>query len=103
MSDQEMQPLEEHIKQKMRSVMKHFNLAINDAIAEGGTPTLSINSENEDGSGKRIMSFNCVEFFADLAILVDAEPDTEEDKIEAKAQAFVSKFKLKLYEGSDEK
>ena len=88
----------EEIKAKIRSVMKHFRLALKDA-EEYGVPMLILAAQKPDGSGKRVLSLPVNEFFADLAILVDAEPDTIEDEMDAKARSFMQKHGLTVDRG----
>ena len=88
----------EEAKERLRGVMRHFRLAVADA-KKIGEPKLSINGEQPDGSGQRIMSFNAEEFFADLAIVIDAPPDTVEDEMDAKARSFMQKHGLTVDRG----
>jgi len=88
----------EEIKAKIRSVMKHFRLALKEA-EQHGTPMLLLAGQKPDGSGQRVMSLPVGEFFADLAILVDAEPDSMEDEMRAKAAHFMQKHGLTVERG----
>lgn len=77
----------ESAKQNLRDALKHFRYAI-ELAAKEGTPKLSINAEKADGSGRRIISFECENFFADLALVCDAGPMTQEDRTDAMVMEF---------------
>jgi hypothetical protein len=42
-----------------------------------------------------MMQFECEEFFEDLALVLDAPPQTEENNAEAEALAFLQKHGIK--------
>jgi hypothetical protein len=84
----------EEARATLQSALKHFRFAVADAAKEG-TPLLAVVAEHHDGGGKLVMKFNCGEFFEDLALVIGASDDTDEEKLEANAAAFKSKFNLR--------
>jgi hypothetical protein len=79
---------------KMLIVIPYFRDAVAKA-KETGVPKLAVTANKPDGSGEIIMSFDCEEFFADLALIVDAPVQTEEDTMKSKALQFLHKHGLK--------
>lgn len=88
----------EEVKEKLRGVMKHFRLALKDA-KKIGEPKLIIAGERPDRSGQRVMSFEADEFFADIEMLIEAEPDSMQDATEAMAAQFMQKHGLSVHKG----
>lgn len=84
----------DQIKQDLTVALPYFRSAINAIRAEGKTVKMGILAVNPDGSGKIEMQFDCDEFFADIATLVDLPDETTEDVMNYQAQKFLAEHGL---------
>jgi hypothetical protein len=82
----------EEIREKFLTALPHFRFAMKEASRKGKAK-IGVLSITEDGGGKVIASFEAEEFFDDLAILLDAPPQTKEDDLEAAAVKLVQSVK----------
>lgn len=80
--------------ERMKLAVPHFRAAVARAATEepNARPKLGILASQPDGSGRVICSFECDEFFEDLALLVDAPELTDDDILRSKALAFLGRF-----------
>ena len=85
----------EQARDSLTRALPYFRHAVEEARKKG-IVKLGILSENPDGSGKLEMKFDCDEFFEDLALVLGAPPQTEEDSINAKAMAFMQQHGLRV-------
>jgi hypothetical protein len=93
----EMTKTVEEAKETLVSALPYFRKAVADARTSDseGTVKMAIVHKYADGTGKVGMTFDCDEFFDDLALVLGAGPQTEEDDLKAEARKFVQKFGLK--------
>ena len=77
-------PDRDEAKANILTILPYIRYAVSEA-KKNGTPKLGILCEFPDGRGKIEASFD-VEFLNDLAILVDAPAQTEEDNLTAAAR-----------------
>lgn len=87
-------PNKEEAKERLLSALPHFRHAASLAKRDGKM-MLGILSVNDDRTGKVISRFEADTFFDDLAAILDAPPQSEEDEMEAKAEALLQQFGLK--------
>lgn len=78
----------EEIREKLLAALPHLRYAMKEA-AQKGRPQVGILAATEDGGGQVVARFEAPEFFDDLAVLIDAPPQTEEDDMEARAVKLV--------------
>lgn len=88
----------EQARDSLTRALPYFRHAVEEARKKG-IVKLGILSENRDGSGKLEMKFECDEFFEDLALVLGAPAQSEEDTINAKALSFMQQHGLKVAEG----
>jgi len=74
--------------------MPYFRNAV-DTASKNGTVKLAILSEMPDGSGKIECKFECADFFADIATIIDAPAQTKQDDMTAAATRFLQKHGIK--------
>lgn len=91
----------EQIKQDLLIALPHFRYAVDQAKKEG-TVKLGILTNRPDGTGRVVTSFECDEFFDDIATLIGAPPQTAKDNLTASAHEFVSKHGLRAERGADQ-
>jgi hypothetical protein len=84
--------LKEEAKSRMLSVLPYIRYAVEQAKKEGD-PKLGILAVEPGGAGQVIARFG-VEFLEDVALLLDAPPQTEEDNRNAIAQEFLDTLGL---------
>ena len=72
----------------------YIRRAINVVKEEGKTVKLGILAVNEDGSGRIEIQFDCDEFFADIAALIDLPDENEDNVAEYAAMKFMSQHGL---------
>lgn len=86
----------EEAKETLVKALPYFRSAVADARASDheGTVKLAIVHKYADGSGKVGMTFDCDEFFDDLALVLGVGPQTPEDDVKAEAAKFGQKFGL---------
>lgn len=84
----------EEAVERMKQALPYFRHAISEA-AKSGDVKLGVLSYAPDGSGQIISSFECAEFFEDIALIIGAAPQTEEDTLQAKAVQFLQKFGIR--------
>jgi len=86
----------EKARLKFLQALPHFRLAMEmakEAAGPEGKVGLGIIAIPTDGNGHITAQFHGDEFFEDLATLIDAPPATEDDEMEAKAQAIVDRVR----------
>lgn len=76
--------------QRLREALPYLRNAVAEASASG-VAQLAVVSTKPDGSGKLVCKFECVEFMADLAAVVGAGPQTEDDDARAEARKFLQR------------
>lgn len=76
--------------QRLRKALPYLRNAVAEASASG-VAQLAVVSTKPDGSGKLVCKFECVEFMADLAAVVGAGPQTEDDDARAEARKFLQR------------
>ena len=79
---------------RLLGAIPYFRVAIADA-AKKGKVELGILATLPDGSGNIEVRFAAEEFFNDLALLVDAPPQTEEDNTNVLAVKFLQTHNLR--------
>jgi hypothetical protein len=82
----------EEAKRDLLAIMPYLRFAIEEAN-KGGRARLGILREDVEGGGKIECRFSC-EFLEDVALLIEAPPMTEEDRLKAKASQFRSSIGL---------
>ena len=82
--------------ERMKKALPYMRCMVEEAKEEfpKASVELMIAAKNADGSGKMLGGFKCEEFFADLALIIDQPEVTEDDRLNAAAMAFRSKFGL---------
>ena len=76
--------------QRLREALPYLRNAVAEASASG-VAQLAVVSTKPDGSGNLVCKFECVEFMADLAAVVGAGPQTEDDDARAEARKFLQR------------
>lgn len=84
---------EEAIK-KMLTALPYMRHAMAEA-AKNGSPHIGILSVKPDGSGRVEAKFEAPEFFKDLAVILDAPAQTEEDNLNAGALSILDRFGIR--------
>jgi len=84
----------EEARRKMLEALPHFRHAVRQAAAEGKV-MIGVLSVKDDGSGRVSARFDAPEFFEDLAALLDAPPETEDDRMQASAEELLQKMGLR--------
>jgi len=79
---------------KMLIALPYMRHAVKDAAGTGKVH-IGILSVKEDGSGRVVAKFEAPEFFEDLALILDAPKQTEEDDLRASAVALLDNFGLR--------
>lgn len=74
------------------SVIPYIRYAINEA-KENGKPILGIFCEFNYDAGKIVARFD-TDFIEDIALIISAPKQTDEDNIKAKARQFTDQFSL---------
>lgn len=80
--DRRMQQLE--AIERVKIALPHLRYAAK-AARSYGTPKLAILAENETGSGKVCVSFDCEGFLKDIEFIIGAEPQTAADDTNPRA------------------
>lgn len=80
-------------KERLLAALPYFRKAVSDAKKKGAVQ-LGVLATNPDGSGNIEVRFEASEFFDDLATVLGAPPQTEEDDMKAKALAFLQRHGL---------
>lgn len=81
-------------KERLLEALPHLRFAASEAQLEG-TVQLGILAVKEDGTGNIKARFDAAGFFEDLALVIDAPPQTEDDIIDAKAVKLLQQLGLK--------
>lgn len=83
----------EEAKKSLQIVLPYFRKAVADAN-KNGVVKLGILCEHPDGTGNVEMRFDCAEFFADLALVLDVPPQSADDDMNATALQFLQSHGL---------
>lgn len=75
-------------KADLLTVLRHLRFAVEEA-QKNGAVKLGILSVRSDGGGKIECRFDS-DFLDDLALVIDAQPMTEQDRMDARAAKFKS-------------
>jgi len=92
----EMSKTRDDATRDLLSALPYFRKAVADVRAKGGKVQLGVLSTNADGSGKIEMRFDADEFFDDLALILNAPPQTEKDDMAARALKFFQTHRLSI-------
>jgi len=84
--------MKEAARERMLKALPHMRFAVKEA-AEQGEVHLGILAMKPDRSGKITATFQATEFFEDLALLIDAPPQTKEDDMDAAAARLVQQIR----------
>jgi hypothetical protein len=84
----------EEARQKMLKAITFMRHAVKDAALKGEVH-FGILAVKPDGSGSVVARFEALEFFDDLAALIDAPEQTEEDDLEASALKLADELGLR--------
>src|SRR5271154_1840659 len=90
----ELRKRKETAKAKMLVAIPYMRHAIAKA-AKDGRAYVGILSVNPEGGGRVVAQFDAPEFFDELALLLDAPPQTYEDDLDAEAVALLDEFGLR--------
>ena len=78
----------------LMAALPHFRYAVAEA-QKNGQVMLGILCERSDGSRKLEMSFDCAEFFDDLALVLGAAPQSAQDDLQASATQFAHQHNIR--------
>jgi hypothetical protein len=84
----------EKARARLLEALPYFRHAANNA-KEGGKIQLGILSVKDGKSGQIVARFDADDFFDDLALILDAPPQTKNDDMRAAAEALLQSFGLK--------
>jgi hypothetical protein len=84
----------EEARKKILSIMAHLRHA-GERAKEEGELHLGILAIKPGGGGRVVVQVAASEFMDDLALALDAPPDTEEEKLDAQAVAFLDQHGLR--------
>jgi hypothetical protein len=90
----------EEARESLLNAIPYFRHAIEEA-RKNGIVKLGILAEKPDGSGKLEMKFECEEFFADIALVIGAPEQTDQDRWSAMGLAFRQKHGLSVSKGDE--
>lgn len=82
----------ERIKADLGIAIPHFRYMLQKAKAQGNPEMLMV-AVTADGDKKVVGSFQCEEFFDDLATLIGVGPQTAEDNLNSSAAEFAQKLR----------
>jgi hypothetical protein len=88
LSESSMRKTVEQAKQDLLAALPHFRYSTAEA-KKNGAVKLGILCEYQDGTKKLEVSFACDEFFEDLALVLGAPAQSQEDNLKASARQFV--------------
>ena len=88
-----MSKTKEQAIETLRAALPYFRKAVADAKKQG-IVQLGVMATNPDGSGQVVMRFDSEDFFEDLALVLDAGPQTDEDNKKAGALAFLQRLSI---------
>jgi len=89
-----MEEKKQEARARLLEVIKHLRYASKEASAEGKVQ-LGILSVKPEGGGRIVASMDAGSFIEDIALLIDAPEHTEDDHLEASAEAFLHRFGLR--------
>lgn len=85
----------EEAKDRLMAVIKHLRFAASCAAEGDNRVQLGILSVKPDGAGRVVCQMDVKEFIEDIATVIGAGPQTQEDIEEAKAEQLLSRLGLR--------